>query len=60
MDKFLIIYSNNIYMVIDYVKRNSFYVENLDFVDKIKKFFFIVVFSGFKNMFMVVLLENYE
>lgn len=56
----LIIYSNNTYVVTDYAKRNSLHVENLDSVDKTKKLFPTAAPSGFKNMFMVALLENHE
>lgn len=56
----LIIYSNNTYVVTDYAKRNNLHVENLDSVDKTKKLFPTAAPSGFKNMFMVALLENHE
>lgn len=56
----LIIYSNNTYVVTDYAKRNSLHVENLDSMDKTKKLFPTAAPSGFKNMFMVALLENHE
>lgn len=52
--------NNNTYVVTDYAKRNSLHVENLDSVDKTKKLFPTAAPSGFKNMFMVALLENHE
>lgn len=56
----LINYSNNTYIVTDYAKRNNLHVENLDSMDKAKKLFPTTAPSGFKNMFMVALLENHE
>lgn len=52
--------NNNTYVVTDYAKRNSLHVENLDSMDKTKKLFPTAAPSGFKNMFMVALLENHE
>lgn len=52
--------NNNTYVVTDYAKRNNLHVENLDSVDKTKKLFPTAAPSGFKNMFMVALLENHE
>lgn len=58
--RILINYSNNTYIVTDYAKRNNLHVENLDSMDKAKKLFPTTAPSGFKNMFMVALLENHE
>ena len=48
------VFSNNVYVVFDYAKRNSIHVENVEQGDKNK------LASGFKNLFRVVLLENHE
>ena len=55
----LLLFSNQ-YVVTDYSMRNAIHVETLDTPEKVNKYLPLGVPGGCKNLFLLVMLENYD